>query len=65
MKSSSFLYCIVIYTWSEKKKKKKENQNQEQDFLVDNVFLNMILTVIDFKIQSLSDANTKVNVKLF
>lgn len=56
MKSSSFLCYIATYTGSEIK--------QEQDFSVDNLPLNMAHTVFDLKIQSLSDAKTKVNVKL-
>lgn len=56
MKSSRFLFCISIYTGSEIK--------QEQDVSVDNLPLNMVLTITDLKIQSLSDEKIKVNVRL-
>ncbi len=56
MKSYRFLFCISIYTGSEIK--------QERDISVDNLPHNMVHTVIDLKIQSLSDEKTKVNVRL-
>lgn len=56
MKSYRFLFCISIYIGSEIK--------QEQDISVDNLPHNMVHTVIDLKIQSLSDEKTKVNVRL-
>lgn len=56
MKSYRFLFCISIYIGSEIK--------QERDISVDNLPHNMVHTVIDLKIQSLSDEKTKVNVRL-